>query len=252
MPKVFLSHSSKDTKLVQKINSHFKRCLIKTWLDESDMPGGSHLRNTIEDNIAGSTIFMPLISQNFCESNWCNREWNFAIEEEDVLCIPIMLIDEEFWKDQSEKIQTFLKRIQKQWKYINFDTYQFDKSIEQVEKAIWTNEPIRIHPIQVKEISGQTVQEIEFEILNQPLPTNMLKTWDIRLEDHISTQDKDGKSITRGIPVAFAGRLPNWIYTYLSIPFYNKRTVYIYNQVSNEYICVYSPEPTTTGTVLSI
>jgi len=81
MPRVFLSHNSKDKAIVKKVGEYLTRCLLKVWLDDSEMPGGAHLSSEITKGIHGSNYFLPFISNNYCKSDWCFTELRKASNE---------------------------------------------------------------------------------------------------------------------------------------------------------------------------
>jgi hypothetical protein len=79
-PKVFLSHSKADVEFVRKIDSHLRRCLIETWLDEIDIQhGDSWLRSIFDEGISKSDFVLVLISEHSLLSPMVDKEIDAGI-----------------------------------------------------------------------------------------------------------------------------------------------------------------------------
>lgn len=75
---VFISYSSKDNNQASKIITALKSCDIKVWVDNKDLPPGEIIEPTLFQGIEKSTVFLFLISPDSVESEWCNKEINYA------------------------------------------------------------------------------------------------------------------------------------------------------------------------------
>lgn len=75
---VFISYSSKDSSQASKIITALKSCDIKVWVDNKDLPPGEVIESTLFQGIEKSTVFLFLISPDSVESEWCNKEINYA------------------------------------------------------------------------------------------------------------------------------------------------------------------------------
>src|SRR5687768_10326324 len=75
--KTFLSHSSKDKKLVLEIARFLKDRGV--WLDLWDMEAGDSLSEKIEKGIDDAKNFVIILSKNSIESSWVKYELNMAI-----------------------------------------------------------------------------------------------------------------------------------------------------------------------------
>ncbi|MDX1912597.1 MAG: CRISPR-associated protein Csx3 [Saprospiraceae bacterium] len=133
---------------------------------------------------------------------------------------------------------------------IEFDPYNPSVAFEKIAKAVHLGEAVWFQPIIEKTVGGQKLQIIEFEHAGT-IPSDLFKSWDVRLDDFVSITDSDNRPIKRNIPVAIGGRGPIWFYAHLVIPFANNREVFIFNS-SGEYICAYArrDQASMLGTVL--
>ncbi|MGD2084964.1 MAG: toll/interleukin-1 receptor domain-containing protein [Candidatus Aminicenantes bacterium] len=246
MPRVFLSHNSKDKTIVKKVGDYLTRCLLKVWLDDSEMPGGANLSNEITKGIHGSNYFVPFISKNYFGSNWCFTELrkasNYAVENK-IKILPVLLEPMEVLKpnDLPEDRRIIFTDLFKDLKYIEIDKYNQELGIKRIAESVWQSEPVRFKHIEEKTIDQVSLQIINFDI-DKDLPTTLLQTWDFCIMDFLAQdeENRDNKPIKFNLPIAFFGRSPNWLTTAMVVPLFNKRTIFIYNSPANEYICAYS------------
>jgi len=257
MPQVFLSHSSKDKRLILKVNEYMQRSLIETWLDVSNIRPGTNIWENINSGIRQNRYFMPFLSTNYCESLPCMDELSKAYGRHvkgEVKLIPILLCDDkesELYSFSSEKTE-MIKDIIENIKYVEFDSNNKEQSLKDVIDAIWLHELVRFNPIENIEINGQKLQLLQLQLATKELPSTFLETWGFRIDEFFSDNDKDDKPIKTNIPVAFNGSGPNWLITYLTIPFKNQRTVFVYNNPSKAYFCSYSEDKSMIGKVLPV
>lgn len=248
MAQVFLNHKTEDKKHVNKVRHYLAQCLVSSWLDSDDMPGGSMLTSSISKGISDSRYFLAFISYRYLQSNWCIHElekaYRFSIDKK-VAIIPVLLDSVEHLKlDELESDKRdIVEGILQQYKYIEYDQYDPDASCSEISHAIGRKNLIEFSPIKKKNINGVNIQLLEFSITaeDKNLPSDFIKSWKINIQEFIgSSLDDDMKTILTGTAVAISGPGPNWLYAFISTCFKNLCPVYIYNNRSGEYICVYN------------
>ena len=88
---IFISYSHNDKEIVQQLAIKLRE-LIKEpiWIDIYGLRKGDNINKEIADAIASSSLFIPFISENYCRSEPCQMELEFAqIKKRKI--IPIML-----------------------------------------------------------------------------------------------------------------------------------------------------------------
>lgn len=80
--KVFLSHSSKDKAIVDRIFNEFQKSEITAWYDKYEIEAGDSITDKINDGLENSDIGIICISQNFLNpaSGWTKSELNYFIQ----------------------------------------------------------------------------------------------------------------------------------------------------------------------------
>ncbi len=239
MPKVFLSHRKTDKPTVSLINDYLKNCLIHTWFDKADLSGGDHIYNSLFSAIKECGIFIPVLSENYLESTYCLEELEVAYYENNVRIIPVVL-------GQKEKIiaknNEIVNRVIQKFLPIFIDQSEPDGSFREIADAVWSAYPIRFHPIQIKEAGAHFVQMITYDT-DSNVPDNCLKDLNLNLRDLISQNSNDGRPIVMNLPVGFSGISINWLVSYLTAAFVNRRDVFWYNTRSKAFICSYVMDP---------
>ena len=75
MYDVFISHSSKDKKIiVEPLVKELEKRGLQVWLDSNCLLRGDLIKNSIIKGINESVVFLAVISDNFFESNWTSLE----------------------------------------------------------------------------------------------------------------------------------------------------------------------------------
>ncbi|MDZ7343309.1 MAG: toll/interleukin-1 receptor domain-containing protein [candidate division KSB1 bacterium] len=245
MPQAFLSHSTKDKQLVLKVRDHLENSLVYAWIDQSSIPGGGSMIQSIMQGIGKSKYFLAFLSNDYLQSNWCFDELEQAYglhQDGKVTIIPILLEsqDQLDLKSLSDPRRAFWETVFKRIKYVEFDRHNVAKSLNNVAEALWRNELIRFEPIRMIKVDGVELQVVEFKIPGSNLPVDFLRHWDLKIEDFIATSPNEQKPIKFDVPVALYGPGPNWLYSFLTLPFKNRNTVFVFNSRTSEYICVYS------------
>ncbi|URJ43951.1 toll/interleukin-1 receptor domain-containing protein [Paenibacillus polymyxa] len=78
-PKVFLSHSKSDRKLIERLANDLRRARIDVWYDEWEIPPGEPFRKKIfEDGIPNCDLFFVYLTPNSLDSFWVTRELDAA------------------------------------------------------------------------------------------------------------------------------------------------------------------------------
>lgn len=246
MKQVFLNHKTEDKTIVLAVHEHLTQCLISSWLDSEDIRGGEGLVSGIQSGIANSRYFLAFISPKYVRSSWCMHELQQAMTREiqgKTIIIPILLSPkEELEMNQlPPERKNFLEPILGGKKYITYDKYDKDKSNEEIAIEIGKHNKIRFYPITRKTVQGTEIQLIKFDI--STLPTNFLQEWNLNIESDFLGDDGDQtKPLHKRKAIAFYGQGPGWLYSYLTLPFKNLCPVYVFNNRSEEYICVYDPK----------
>jgi hypothetical protein len=245
MHKVFLSHKTEEKSIVLKIKARLDKYLVKSWIDQEMIQVGDHLHQTIKPAIDASEIVVIFFSAKFVTSNWCIEEMEFAYNKRKRI-IPVIIGDiDQIKKNNNSILETILMNN----RYFNIDEFDLDNTADVIASAIQSNEEVKIKPIELLTIDGITVQHIAFE--HNILPDDLLKTWKLDIQSFIAADRNDSKPISTAYPVALSGFRPQWLVSYVSIPFFNKRDVFIYNFQSEVFICVYALQDKNLGRTLS-
>ena len=246
MPKAFLSHKFQDKTIVLRVEKYLKQSLVETWVDIEGMSGGETLSSKVIDGINESQVFIAFISERYFDSNWCPAEFTRAYQlrlNGKIRIIPVLLGDkEQILKKSAEN--SLINSLLDEVKYIEFDDFDFQKSAEEIRRAVWKPEKIKFKPIRNVEIQGIKLQVISFEVDREPpLPSDYLKEWKFRIEKFAAKDEEgndDDKPIRFNGAVGFSGAGPNWLYTYLTIPLANRHDIFVFNSFTNDFICVYA------------
>lgn len=240
MPRVFLSHKSQDKDKVLAINAHLKRALIDTWIDVDGMQAGDALATKIHHGIAESPAFIAFISERYFDSDWCPEEleaaYNLKVKKK-LRIIPVLMGDREAFLEKGNFI---INNLIESTKCLDYKPENPEQTANELIKAVWKPEPIRFSKIREIEHEGIKLQVVSFETDN-PLPADLFQDWHFRLDDFMAESPAHvHQPIRHDTAVGFFGRGPNWVYSYLAIPLANKREIFMYNTVTEGYICVYA------------
>lgn len=82
LPRVFLSHSSKDKKIIDRIFNEFQKNEIGAWYDKYEIEPGDSITEKINQGLDESDIGIICISNNFLDSSsgWTKNELNYFIQ----------------------------------------------------------------------------------------------------------------------------------------------------------------------------
>ncbi|MBI3822130.1 MAG: toll/interleukin-1 receptor domain-containing protein [Planctomycetes bacterium] len=87
-PRVFLSHSSQDRWISERLKEQLEAKGIEVWLDAYDLPGGRNVKKEIRDGLRSSTECLILLSPASRDSDWVKHEAGIA----DGFGLPIALV----------------------------------------------------------------------------------------------------------------------------------------------------------------
>ena len=88
--RLFLSYSSKDKPLAQRIERRLSSRGFSVWRDDNQMLPGDVLPETIRTAIRASTHFLPLLTDSAAASKWVAQELAFAREGFGLTIIPLL------------------------------------------------------------------------------------------------------------------------------------------------------------------
>jgi hypothetical protein len=95
MPKLFLSHSSKDNYFAGKLGADLKKLGHEVWLDEWEIKVGDCIVQKIEEGITDSDYIIIVLTPEAIESGWVGREWKTAfwkeVNQKKVIVLPVLL-----------------------------------------------------------------------------------------------------------------------------------------------------------------
>ena len=94
--KVFLSHKSIDKPIVSRYTSALKVCGFQPWIDDDEMPAGSHLDAALVNGMKESCAAVFFITPNFTDERFLKQEIEYAVNEErnrpdDFVIIPLLI-----------------------------------------------------------------------------------------------------------------------------------------------------------------
>src|SRR5580704_3397167 len=94
MPKVFVSHSTKDRVLVEReiislLNAHG----IETWYSKDNIRTADHFERTIRKGLESCDWFLVVMSPNAVDSEWVKDEVHWAVEERPGKLVPVLIGD---------------------------------------------------------------------------------------------------------------------------------------------------------------
>lgn len=95
MPKVFISHSSRDKNFTNFLVKLLEFHHINPWYDSSDILLGSKFPQKIEDALNNSESLIAVISKNSLQSDWVKREIIYFRAKSPNNLVPLILDDTE-------------------------------------------------------------------------------------------------------------------------------------------------------------
>jgi len=106
--RVFISYSHENREIAGMIKEAFTILGIDSFLAHEDVPGGEEWENEIKGQLKKCNIFVPILTQEFKESEWTDQETGAALIKNATI-IPLSLII-----DGKEAVMPsgFIKKIQ--------------------------------------------------------------------------------------------------------------------------------------------
>jgi hypothetical protein len=97
MPRIFLSHSSKDKKFVRELASDLRKLGHTVWLDEYEISVGESIVGRVGSGIRQAEFVIVVLSRSSVASGWVEREWHEKYWQEinaaQVMVLPVLLED---------------------------------------------------------------------------------------------------------------------------------------------------------------
>ena len=146
MPRVFISHSSSDKKIIRTLKSDLNLNGVDTWLDEDSIELGDSLKDKLEEGLKDSTHFVIFLTRDSVNSEWVRYELNNALQAQDLIdkIIPIKFgscqippsLNETVYADLTDMV---VRKINGEVEFIDQDYNNFlialVRSIKQSERA---------------------------------------------------------------------------------------------------------------------
>jgi hypothetical protein len=237
--KVFLSHKWQDKKTVKSIKSHLEKAFIKCWLDEEQVEGGVSLHSKLINAIDDCDILVAFISEQYLDSIPCVEEFKHARISQKRIIVYLIGDATAIKNKAKEKNITEISSNLSQNVYKTVDEYKLDVAAQNLLSDIQANEKIKFDPITTITIGDTKLQHIQIKHDNN-LDDDFLSHWKFDAKDFLCCDSTDLNVIKRDMPVAISGRSPQWLIAHLVIGFANNRDVFIYNNISQAFIGVYS------------
>jgi hypothetical protein len=81
-PLVFLSYSSTDKDVVNKIAEYLKSKNINVWLDSENIHAGDSIPSKISEGLNECDAIVLIISKEYLKSPWCKAEYESILVDE--------------------------------------------------------------------------------------------------------------------------------------------------------------------------
>lgn len=91
---VFISYSHQWGEDAEYIAQYFRQSGLNVWLDKAQLRVGDRLTDQIKNAVRNTTYFVPLLSQDYWNSEWCIQEFELA-SQLNIKLIPIKVSDGE-------------------------------------------------------------------------------------------------------------------------------------------------------------
>ncbi|MFZ5910796.1 MAG: toll/interleukin-1 receptor domain-containing protein [Chloroflexota bacterium] len=144
MSHIFISYSRKDLAIARPIVAALAQDGLDVWIDWDDIPKGEELSKEIYHGIEESDAFLFLVSPDSVQSEWCNKEIEYAAKNGKRI-LPIAICN----TDPKSAHPEISKRL---WISCREEQDDFEKAIEEARKTIHTDyEWLKYHTeLQVK------------------------------------------------------------------------------------------------------
>lgn len=96
-PNVFLSHSSSDRPIVERVAAELRGMSLESWLYEQNIQFGDDIPQKLNDGLAKANYFLIFWSASAAKSRWIQSEMNSAFvrwaDKQSVFILPVRLDD---------------------------------------------------------------------------------------------------------------------------------------------------------------
>lgn len=101
--QVFISYSHKDKPTAHEVYRKLDetKLFTKIWIDKNDMRGNAY--HTVAKAISASTVLIVLLSDNYCNSDFCGLEWEYATNEK--VKVHVIIVQEGFDKKKYDWVR---------------------------------------------------------------------------------------------------------------------------------------------------
>ncbi len=255
MPTAFLSYAREDAEIVSQTYSGLRARFIDAWIDQENLPRTGGLHRNILEALQNSKYVVLFISKNFITSDYCKHEVDQTITNniQGKSSNIVVLLDSIDNIKKHNNCYSTIHSIIDNNNCILFDPNNPDIIINEVATAINQKKGFGFNKIALKKISDIEFYEITFDIFNTKdgkkfLPENFLEKNKVDICSFITEYENNTKNSSHALPVAFNGPIPNWLLINMTLPFLNRRSIFIYNAMSKKYICANAlPGDTDTG-----
>ncbi len=105
--RIFLSHSSRDKRLAASIQQELTQYGLEVFVAHSDINPSEEWQETILKELKRCHIFMPLLTNSFCTSDWTDQETGIATSElREIMPLAVCVMPYGFiWKHQAFKLK---------------------------------------------------------------------------------------------------------------------------------------------------
>ncbi len=94
-PKVFLSYANSDKEFADRLSSQLRKVESSLFLDLVNLPHGKQILSGMRSQISSADILVLLLSPNALESEWVQRELEYAVSKElrqrSITVVPLMV-----------------------------------------------------------------------------------------------------------------------------------------------------------------
>jgi hypothetical protein len=113
-PRIFISYSSKDQKLVDQIYTQLKQSGHSAWLNTESIPKGEHWYDEMVKGLRETDLLILVVSKNAIASKWVAEEWK-TFQKMQKKIIPVL--HKECKVPQAIKKLEMIKTAEKNWYY---------------------------------------------------------------------------------------------------------------------------------------
>jgi hypothetical protein len=87
--RVFISHSTKDLNIVLSIKEELSNYAIESFVAHEDINPSEVWVKRIVSELCSCDVFMPILTNSFRHSKWCEQETGYAISRNNMAIVPV-------------------------------------------------------------------------------------------------------------------------------------------------------------------